>query len=534
MTGIMLIRLGQAGFFKSSPKVTLTPKSTKFNFSRQSLSASPKSGQQAKPSPPHPPVNATWICPICSFSNAIPPSFDPGASNENTPLPPCQACGIKPPLVTVVKAAIASMSNRSLGTDSTSDIHNTQLATTALQQSAISDIPENTVQCPRCTFLNHSSLLSCELCGTALKSRPESSSSSDPTQRRFSPAPGQTGLTNITDGDTSDGIKFSFHAGGEKVFIERLRGALTQKKWLLQSAPPVPKQAPSTDQTDETSSGVPSHSRTVGIAGLEKRGLDMRKNNELVIGNAFEDLAALMASAKDIIALAENFASQTKHARADGAEPTPSEEASSQAQDPAALLSQLNLTTTKDMLSANGINSADDSSSLYQRELSRSLAEFLTDDARGVLRFSGGIMSLVDLWAVFNRARGGVELISPTDLSAAAELFDKLSLPVRLRKFKSGLIAVQERSRTDDKTVATLLRWLKDLREFAGAIEAETAPWDFKRWGRGVTAQETAERFGWSVGVAVEELEIAEDRGAVCRENCLEGVRFWQNWFLER
>ena len=42
---------------------------------------------------------------------------------------------------------------------------------------------------------------------------------------------------------------------------------------------------------------------------------------------------------------------------------------------------------------------------------------------------------------------------------------------------------------------------------------------------------ETAERFGWSVGVASEELEMAEDIGALCRDQCLDGVRFWENQF---
>jgi ESCRT-II complex subunit VPS36 len=48
-----------------------------------------------------------------------------------------------------------------------------------------------------------------------------------------------------------------------------------------------------------------------------------------------------------------------------------------------------------------------------------------------------------------------------------------------------------------------------------------------------VTAKETAERFGWSVGVATEELEMAEERGALCREQGLDGVRFWENFFAE-
>ena len=237
-----------------------------------------------------------------------------------------------------------------------------------------------------------------------------------------------------------------------------------------------------------------------------------------MIGNAFEDLEALMTSAKEIIALAENFASYKKSVSDTGSPSEPSI-----AEDSATLLSQLNLTTTKDMLSKS---SATSNNSLYLTELSRSLAEYLTDDVNGILHSEGGIMSLIDLWAAFNRARGGVELVSPTDFVAAAEFFDKLKLPVRLRTFKSGLLAVQERSRTDEKTIAALLGW---IRLFKDLLPDHDVPWDWRMYGKGVTAQDAAERFGWSVGVAGEELEMAEEKGLLCRDASLEGLYFWEN-----
>jgi hypothetical protein len=55
-------------------------------------------------------------------------------------------------------------------------------------------------------------------------------------------------------------------------------------------------------------------------------------------------------------------------------------------------------------------------------------------------------------------------------------------------------------------------------------------PWDWRLFGRPVTAQEVAQRFGWSVGVAAEELEMAEDKGVFCREEGIEGLKFWSNF----
>lgn len=318
-------------------------------------------------------------------------------------------------------------------------------------------------------------------------------------------------------------MKLSFRGGGEKVFNERLNDALIQRKWLLYDAPPVP-QVPSAvdsnlmDGGKGTLSGTDEQSgqRGVGIAGLERRGFQTRKINETVIGNAFEDLEALMASAKDIVALAETLATE-----AGMKSNNPSSEADTVLSQSAAALGMI---TTKDMLS-----SGSSSENLYVSELSRNLAEYLTDDREGVLRREGGIMSLIDLWAVFNRRRNGVELVSPSDLHKAAELWEKLKLPVRLRRFKSGLLVVQPHDWTDERCIRLLELWLDELHSEPPPDEV---PWDWATFGRGVTAQEAAQRFGWSVGVASEELEMAEDRGILCREEGIEGTRFWRNHIM--
>ncbi|KAK4499416.1 hypothetical protein PRZ48_009930 [Zasmidium cellare] len=461
-----------AGFLKSSPKITLFPKAAKKGASaiRSPVPryASPSDalvgsvGSSLPTSTPSPApardVNATWVCSICGMSNQVPTNFDPATANEHTPLPPCQACGIKPPLVTMVKAAI----------------------TDRRVQAVAEDI-----------------------------------------QRTDSPGPSLDVATIVGD-DTIQTIKFSFRDGGAPTFNERLQSALVQRKWLLQSAPPVPKPASTPPQSNGfsrpgngTAPPTSAPQRVVGIAGLEQRGALLRQNNQAVIGTAFEDLEALMTSAKEVIEMAEQFAKQTNGA----AEGDP--DARRLISDSA---SALGLVTTKDMLGTG--SSAEQ---LYVTELSRDLAEFLTDDRKGVLRKEGGIISLVDLWQVFNRTRNGIELVSPLDFEKSATMWDTLHLPVRLRRFKSGLLVVQERSRTDDKTIASLLTWLKQPQHGhlppAGDDQKST-------FGKGVTAQETAERFGWSVGVATEELEMAEEAGALCRDQCLDGIRFWENHFL--
>lgn len=525
-----------AGFLKSSAKITLVPKPPKrssvqnrnissLNGLSRSATASPLSRTDspfhlpsAEPSPQR---TATWVCPICSFSNPVPSNFDPQLPDERH-LAPCLACGIKPPMLLVLKAFISSVANRpppSVPVPLTTPIPTRARSETprphsdtwtepsssqspsAGQDGTLQNGTEVSFQCPRCTFLNHPSLLVCELCGAPLLSQDVPTGLDKPVLRTESPGPMLNDLPP-PGMESNESIKLSFRGGGEKIFHERLKGSMTQRKWVLQDAPPFPKSNRPESGLSPSGTSTPTGERvkTVGIAGLEQRRLDTRKNNELVIGNAFEDLEALMASAKDIIALAESFGTGETNAVANA----------------------LGLVTTKDMLGGGG-----NSESLYISELSRNLAEFLTDDARGVLRKSGGIITLVDLWAIFNRARGGVELVSPLDFEKAARQWENLKLPVQLRTFKSGVLVVQGSDRTDAKTIKALLAWLQDLHSFPPDKELA---WNWQEFGRGVTAQDAAEHFGWSIGVAEEELEMAEDRGALCREESIEGLKFWENF----
>jgi ESCRT-II complex subunit VPS36 len=152
---------------------------------------------------------------------------------------------------------------------------------------------------------------------------------------------------------------------------------------------------------------------------------------------------------------------------------------------------------------------------MFQSELSRQLSEFL--EKRGILSREGGVITLFDLFAVYNRARG-ISLISPKDLLAACELFPSLRLPFRLRKFKSGLVVVQEAYRTPRFVVKCILEWLSGLEPWQSEI--------------GVSALDASAKFGWSVAVAVEELEYAESIGAVCRDEYVAGQRFFPNLIL--
>ncbi|KAL9105856.1 MAG: hypothetical protein Q9227_009019 [Pyrenula ochraceoflavens] len=520
----------QVRFLKSSPKITLYAKPTKAHVGASSGPGTHSSSPLAQTVQPlrelvssDPPdlSTATWVCPICSFSNPVPSNFEPGKPWSSSLIPSCLNCGIKPPPTTILKAAISTASKRSdqprQQRHGDSPLQNDNGTDQTVPDSGAAEEEDNV--CPRCTFRNHISLRSCEICGAPLSRGNVQLPSADGNSRIRLDSPGPflkqhdaTGAGNL------ESIKISFRSGGEKIFFEKLKGAMVQKKWLLRNAPPVPKPAQyfagisSPDPLQQNPQTPPSRSQAVGIAGLERRGLEARQNNEQVIGSAFGDLEALMASAKEVLQLAETFADNAGNSSQD------SSDTRATLSDSAAALGMV---TTKDMLSG--------SDTVYLSELSRNLAEYLTDDRKGALRKEGGILSLVDLWAVFNRSRNGVELVSPTDFQRAAELWEKLKLPVRLRRFKSGLLAVQRSDWTDEKIIGQLRSWLQEIRL---TPPSEAVPWDWTTFGRGVTAQEAAQKFGWSVGVANEELEMAEDNGLLCREEGIEGLKFWSNYLL--
>ena len=83
---------------------------------------------------------------------------------------------------------------------------------------------------------------------------------------------------------------------------------------------------------------------------------------------------------------------------------------------------------------------------LYHQQLARQLADFLTHGGR--LERAGGMMSLPDVYCIFNRARG-MELISPDDLVEVATILGPLGLAMSIRTFGSGVIVIQADSHDD-------------------------------------------------------------------------------------
>ncbi len=439
-----------AGFLTSSPKITIW-------YKKDSAQASGVATPTGSASAVNKKTMGDWICPICTFTNAVSPSHRP-----DLPLPPCVNCGMKPP-----------KSLKPL-------LHTGLLSAIPYKQSSSSPHhpgpARTTFTCPRCTFENHPAITTCEVCGAPLVSRnlpPVLSNNENRDERGRSPAPNGFMM------NAEQCCKLSFRSSAEKTFLEKLRKAVIAKAW--ESKP------------DGQSITVKQITRKgAGIGRLQNREDDLREMNAQTMSGAFEDLEALMASAKEMVALAESFANRLASAPS-----STNSDARELLRDSTTALGLSTPIVTKEMAGKTEI---------FHAELARQISEFL---GSGVLKKEGGAMTLVDLFALYNRARGG-NLVSPGDLLAACNMFESLNLSLRLRRFRSGILVVQDRDRNEQKTRQAIRQWVKARTTGASALDA-------------------VEQFGWSVGVATEELEMAESYGDLARDVCVEGVTFYDN-----
>ncbi|ANB15638.1 ESCRT-II subunit protein VPS36 [Sugiyamaella lignohabitans] len=370
------------------------------------------------------------------------------------------------------------------------------------REEVIAAVGSEGFKCPRCTFLNHPSLHQCEMCGARLIS-PRL-----PPGLIRTDSPGPT--TVFEPGKSLDGtinvIKLSFRGNGDKSFFTALKKALASKEWVSASNTSLGSGIRRVTSAEKGTNAVDSQDFTPrqGIHGLQQAGERSRQQRQEILGSALDDLQGLMSRAQDLIKLAEQYAHHLEK------EEMSSNNASLSARKALRQSSQAlgldSTIVTKEMAHDPEV---------FHSELARQLAEFL--DNSGILAREGGVITLFDLFAIYNRARG-FSLISPKDLYSAAELFEKLQLPIRLRKFKSGLFVVQESYRTPQVIIRHLNEWFASVEPYKAAI--------------GFSPQDASAKFGWSLTVATEELEMAEAQGALCRDEQVSGVRFFPNLFL--
>eukprot|EP01108_Squamamoeba_japonica_P007104 TRINITY_DN5906_c0_g1_i1.p1 TRINITY_DN5906_c0_g1~~TRINITY_DN5906_c0_g1_i1.p1 ORF type:complete len:306 (+),score=122.07 TRINITY_DN5906_c0_g1_i1:262-1179(+) len=277
----------------------------------------------------------------------------------------------------------------------------------------------------------------------------------------------------------------AFKEGGVDAFLERLKHALNKRVWRDDA-----KAAPAAAAASRGGSGSAFSTKSAGITGLMRKAKEdsARANNTLNV--AFADIDELMIKAKDVVRLAQKLsAAQAKAARAGD----DSEEAEFRS-----AMVQLGIASPVTKETAG---------SKYHDELSRQLADWLVKRA---LKLHNGVLLTTDMFCLYNRARG-TQMVSPDDLMRACMLFETLQLPVRLKKFDSGVNVVMAASESDDVITDNMLAQIK-----------KRGP---------LSAFSLSQALDIPLVLAKEQLELAEKKMALCRDETLEGIVFYPNFF---
>ena len=165
----------------------------------------------------------------------------------------------------------------------------------------------------------------------------------------------------------------------------------------------------------------------------------------------------------------------------------------------------------------NRNRSKNDSNNDYYEWLARQVVDFLVPR----LPAMGGVISLTDVYCLFNRARG-TNLISPEDLRTACDLLQPstsgdnggqngggggLRLPISQKTFSTGIVVLQLEDSIPSST--TLI---------------QLCP---------TTALQASHVLKVSPLLALEQLQDAEQAGWLCRDTTLETIVFYPNRFSE-
>ncbi|KDO18871.1 hypothetical protein SPRG_15699 [Saprolegnia parasitica CBS 223.65] len=291
---------------------------------------------------------------------------------------------------------------------------------------------------------------------------------------------------DYTHENASKLLKLSFKAGGRDEFFVPLETSLCRRAWAdTKSVSALADRRLQTRQFDPMQAG---------IGGIMQRRQEEQKQTSELTTQSFSDLNALMDKAKDMVGLIERYVATANSSAA--AETTTDETTQMQA-----LL--LNMGIASPVTRENAGDA-------YHQQLARQLAEFLKEP----MARHGGILTLSDIYCLFNRARG-TELISPDDLYHAAMLQKPLHLGLHVRKFDGGLIVLQSDSHNEEQVAVRLEHLARTAKDSC------------------ITSNDVAAEMQISLSLAHEYLKVAEQRGKLCRDDTVEGLNFYPNRFPE-
>lgn len=253
----------------------------------------------------------------------------------------------------------------------------------------------------------------------------------------------------------------------------------------------------SASRLQEAKAATATSKRRVGVDAILSSQQRKHERAAKITDQAFTgDAETLLREATELVSIIQKYASTLEQ-----------QNSSEDKQDKNAMADML-----QDMGMASALPVSFDNSTIYYETLARQLADFLSPK----LEQTSGIMTLTDVYCLYNRARG-TNLISPQDLLTAVECMDKIStLNLKLKTFPSGLKVVLQANKYNEEELA------KRLQEMCLAAEHQS-----------LTSLDASRLLKMSAMLAQEALLAAERQGYLCRDTTLETTRFYSNRFPE-
>jgi ESCRT-II complex subunit VPS36 len=274
-------------------------------------------------------------------------------------------------------------------------------------------------------------------------------------------------------------------------FLGLMEKALQRRAW---------EAAARAQERQKTSQAVTVTKRKVGVdAIMAKSALRHKEAARLAEEALGGDAEQLLQEAAELVSVIQKYVATLQKSKSSG------DDQDDDAKQLASMLSDMGITSA---LTKQDMGGAKNNKDEYHTLIARQLADFLVPK----LKKTGGILTLTDVFCLFNRARG-TNLISPEDLVQAMKLTRELNLQVQLREFPSGITVVQLDSWDDEQMATTLV--------------------DLCNIHKCVTSLDTSRALHTSPLLAQEHLLSAERAGYLCRDTTLETIRFYPNRFNE-
>lgn len=310
---------------------------------------------------------------------------------------------------------------------------------------------------------------------------------------------------NFKQRKISQDVGIKFHADNKMEFLDIFSKVHSKKSWekVVQKTIVRGSTTSSFPQSPQTLQEENFSANNAGIGGIIRRQEKNLQSVDLLAKSAMADLDTLIDQARDVVAVVNRYASYLQENRRLKDNEDDSSETSTQiaeASEMESIMQSIGIVSPVTRLSAGR---------LFHEQLARQIADLMHDQSR--LQRLGGMITLTDLYCIYNKARG-TELVSPNDLLGACEKLRDLQVGISLRKFSSG-VKVLELDGFDD------VQFWKNLSNF---VESKN----------GASAGLISVHFGLSLIITKEKLLIAEQRGLLCRDESVRGLHFYVNKFL--